>query len=106
MTQSADIINDVIDGVTDKGIDVVEQVLVNKALLAILGTIAGPWAAILTPIIKLVLRKSGIYQALRLGKRKMQLAVDIIDGHIVLRRMDKALESGDIDEIKKAYMDY
>lgn len=103
---SADQINDVIDGVSEQGIDLVEKVLLDKALMAILGATTGPWSLILSPFIKLVLRKCGIYEAMRLGKRKFQLVVDIADGHLVLRSMDKALSSGDIDAIKKAYQGY
>lgn len=102
----ADEINDAIDYISDLGIDEIEQVLTVKALMAITGSIAGPWAFILTPLIHLVLRKCGIYKLIRFGKRSAQYQIDLLDGNLILTRMNEALSSGDLSEIKNAYNSY
>lgn len=99
----ADTVNDSIDNITDASITMVEKVAIDKALMAILGATTGPWALILGPLIKFILRKSGVWQLVLGVKRKGQLLIDIVEGNYVLRKMDKALADGDIDEVITIY---
>ena len=101
----ANTINNSIDNVVDASITMVEKVAIDKALMAILGVTTGPWSLILTPLIKLILRKSGVWQLVLGVKRKGELLIDICEGKYVLRKMEKALSEGNIDEVITIYAD-
>lgn len=102
---SADSINDTIDKLYNVSEGVARDFLLEKALLAFLGTTTGFFAMILTPIVKMILEATA-FKLLREVKRNVQMVVDIIDGHIVIRRVEDAIANNDEQAYIDAVSDY
>ncbi|MCK5884214.1 MAG: hypothetical protein KAG61_11030 [Bacteriovoracaceae bacterium] len=91
---NADDINGTIDNLEDIAEDVAEKYLLNIALMAVLGTTTGPFAFILRPLIIKILELTA-FKFLKYVKRKAQKRIDIIEGKMIIRDVNKAVEDGD-----------
>lgn len=101
----ADAINDITDDIYNASEDVVQNILIDKALLAVLGVSTGFFARLLTIIIKKVLDVTA-FKLLRMLKREGQMVVDVIEGDIICRRVDQAVEDNDEEAFISAISDY
>lgn len=93
----ADTINDTIDNLEDIGEDIAEKYLINIALTTILGTTTGPFAFILKPLIVKLLEVTA-FALLRYIKRKAQKRIDIIEGKMIIKEVNLAVENGDEED--------
>lgn len=100
MTSVADQVNDGIDTVYNLSEDAAKNKLLLLALSAIGIPTGGVLAAIVTPIIIKILDKTA-FKFLRFLKREQQTEIDIVEGELIIRKVDLAVEQGD----EAAYVD-
>jgi hypothetical protein len=86
--------NAIIDSIYNATEDVVDKYLIDTALVAICGSTTGFFAAILTPLIKVIFENTA-FKLARMIKREGQMQIDIIEGKITLKKVDDAKISND-----------
>jgi len=94
-----------VDSIYDASEEAIEKLLLDKALMALLGATTGFWATILTPIIKLILEATA-FQLARLIKRKALLQMDIIEGELTLNKVKEANNAKDESAYISAISNY
>jgi len=86
--------NAIIDNIYNATEDVVDKYLLDTALMAVCGSTTGFFAAILTPLIKVIFENTA-FKLARMVKREAQMQIDIIEGKITIKKVDDAKISND-----------
>lgn len=100
----ADDINDAIENVYDIGEDRLEDYLLGL-VLGSFGVVGGFLAIALTPIIRKVIKLT-VFRFTKYIKRKGQKRIDIIEGQLIVREVDQAVEAEDEDAYVIAIGEY
>lgn len=94
----ADDINSTIDDVSEYGEQALKKLITNKALVIILGANTGFLSIVLSSLISKLLDVA-VFPVLRDIKRQGQFQVDVQEGKLLLKKIDKAIEEQNESEI-------
>lgn len=101
----ADKINDIIDNAVDIGDKVLVKFLLQKALISIIGTTTGPWAFVISFIIRKVLDAT-VGEIILMVKREGQYQIDIAEGKMIIKKTQQAVEDGNENDYIDAIGEY